>query len=275
MEQHKILEKYEILKGNVETLIKIRGEINSLILFGEAGIGKTYMTKKILNEKGIDFKEIKGVISPLSLYRTLYENKKKFILFDDIASIIGNENTYSIFLNVLFGGKTGWETTIKRRLKVKIPNEFQFKGKIIIITNSFFGKMKEREGIIRSRCYYHELKLNYKDKLDMMYYIAEQEHKKLKKEDRIKLVDFIRDNTDESTIDFDLRTQQKIEGFYTSNKKKWENLAKVLLKKDENLDFLISCLKSNNLIADAQKEFSEHTGRSRRTFFRYKNQLNL
>lgn len=267
-----ILDKYNPPKEFINLILSKDSDINSVILTGDAGLGKTYMVQRALKEKGIDYVEIKGVISPLALYKKLWENREGVIVFDDIASIIGNGNTYSIFLNIMFGGKTAWDSTT--RLSGTTPSEFKFKGKIIVITNNFSGKMKEREEIIKSRCYHYELILNYKDKISMMYYIAEQEHSQLSKEERKNIVDFIKENTDESSI-IDLRTQQKIEQVFLYSKDSWEELSKRLLIKDEETALLMSCLKRNNLVRDAEKEWVFKTGKSRRTFYRRKEELTL
>ncbi len=262
-----IIKEYEIPKDYIKSVA--RNFNKSFIFIGGAGLGKTYLTRQILMKEKSKFVENRGVNSPLALYNFLYENNKKdlIIVFDDTAGLINNPNAYSILLNVLWEGFAEWNTTSD---KLKTPKKFKFNGKIIFITNKLNG---ENADILKSRCLVYNLKLKNKDLIKMMYIIAKQKHKKLSKDERFKIVDFIKENTDDSSLNFDLRTQQKIENLYLYDKDKWEKLSKPLLNKSDDLEFLMACVKSNNTMRGAEREWINYTGKSRRTFYAYKKEI--
>ncbi len=273
----------EILKENKESFIKhyeipkeyiksvARGFNKAFIFLGEAGIGKTYLTRQILMKEKVKFIENRGVNSPLALYQFLYENNEEnlVLVFDDTTGIINNPNSFSVLLNVLWEGFAEWNTTSD---KLKIPKKFRFKGKIIFISNKLTGENSE---IIKSRCLLYELKLSNKDKIKMMYNIAKQKHEDLTKKERFEIVNFIKNNVNESTKNFDLRLQQKIENLYLYDKENWEKLSKPLFEKNDDMEFLMFCIKKSNTTTEAEKMFVTETGRSRRTFYNIKKEIGL
>jgi len=264
---NRTIKNYVIPREYIKSVIK--GYNKSFIFIGGAGTGKTHLTRQTLTKEQANFIENKGVNSPLALYIFLYENNEKdlTLVFDDTAGLINNPNAYTILLNVLWEGFAEWNTTSE---KLKVPKKFKFKGKIIFITNKLSGENTE---ILKSRCLVYHLRLRKKDLIRMMYIIAKQEHKELSKEERFKIVDFIKENTDNSTLNFDLRTQQKIENLYLYDKENWEKLSIPLLTKDDELELLMACIKTNNKMKEAQEEWSSETGGSRRKFFYLKKEI--
>jgi len=183
-----IIKEYEIPKEYIMSVIE--GYNRSFIFIGSAGTGKTYLTRQILVKNKAKFIENRGVNSPLALYNFLYENNKEdlVLVFDDTAGLINNPNAYSILLNVLWEGFAEWNSTSE---KLKVPSKFRFRGKIIFITNKLNG---ENADIIKSRCLVYELKLSNKDIIKMMYNIAKMKHEQLSTEERVKIVDYIKEN---------------------------------------------------------------------------------
>lgn len=261
-----IIEKYRIPREYITSVAK--GFNKAFIFLGSAGIGKTFLTRQILAKQEVKFVESRGVSSPLGLYQFLYENNSEdvIIVFDDVTGLINNANAYSILLSVLWEGIANWNSTSD---KLKIPKKFIFKGRIIIVTNKLEGQNSD---IVKSRCLTYELKMNRDDLLDMMYEIAKRKHNKLTEKERTAIVDFIRDNVDNS-IKFDLRTQQKIEQLYLYDKKNWRELAKPLLEKDEDYGFLLECLNKSKSVKEAENEFCRATNKSRRTFYNLKREI--
>ena len=156
-----IFEDLEMLMDVVSTK-----KINSLIVTGNAGIGKTHtvldsLTKKKMS-KDREYIVLKSKISPLGLYMTLFLHHDKIIVFDDLDDLFTNEDCASILkaaldsydvreiswsskkmVNVV-GMQKDTKNTIEREARaalmngetdVALPNRFTFKGQIVFISN--------------------------------------------------------------------------------------------------------------------------------------------
>lgn len=267
-------DKYKIPIEYIKSVA--RGYNKAFIFLGGCGLGKSYITRQTLAKEDVRFIESRGVNSPLGFYQFLYENNSKdlVLVFDDVSGLIDNPNAYSILLGVLWEGLASWNSTTT---KLKIPKQFIFKGRIIIIANRLKGEFNEfarsNADVVKSRCLTYRIELNREEKIKMMYSIAKQEHKGLSEKERVRIVDFIKENTSHATDNFDLRTQHKIENLFLYDSKNWKELAKPLLPTNKVYEYMEYCLKNNNSIKEAQKEWCEETGKGRRTFYTIKKEI--
>ena len=151
--------------------------IDRLVLFGTAGIGKTYTIEGILesaaSDEKVKYTAVRGFVKATGLYKLLWENREEnnVILLDDADSAFADE----ISLNLL---KAALDTSKKRILSWRseksfetesgelIPNEFEYKGSVIFITNLNFesmisanSKMAPHFAALISRSYYIDLNL--------------------------------------------------------------------------------------------------------------------
>ena len=141
-------------------------KVNSLIVTGNAGIGKTHTVLNSLSSKKMtkdrDYIVLKSKISSLGLYMTLFLHHDKVIVFDDLDDLFTNEDCASILkaaldsydvreiswsskkmVNVV-GMQRDSKNTIERDARaalmngetdVALPNRFTFKGQIVFISN--------------------------------------------------------------------------------------------------------------------------------------------
>jgi hypothetical protein len=155
----------------------IQGQVRSMIVSGPAGIGKTYTIEGTLesaaDEEKIKYTAVRGFVKATGLYKLLWENREanQVILLDDADSAFADE----ISLNLL---KAALDTSKKRVLSWRseksfesesgdqIPNEFEYKGSVIFITNLNFdamiagnSKMAPHFAALISRSYYIDLNL--------------------------------------------------------------------------------------------------------------------
>lgn len=160
---------FEDIKDYVEYVLN--GYKPSLVITGDPGVGKTYTVlekiKQFADEKGIDHIEhtkLTGGISAFGLYRSLFTNNGKLILFDDIDSIWRNETCASILKGALdstgeryiaweksgsFNPEYFEESTVQEMiLRGKLPSPFKFTGKVIFISNL---KPHELDPAVRDR----------------------------------------------------------------------------------------------------------------------------
>lgn len=150
--------------------------VRAMIVAGPAGIGKSYTLEGILesaeSEAKIQYTSVRGFVRPTGLFKLLWENREKnqVVLLDDADSVFADE----VALNLL---KAALDTSKRRIISWRsekmfedaegeiIPNEFEYKGSIIFITNLNFetmlgnSKLGPHCAALISRSYYIDLNL--------------------------------------------------------------------------------------------------------------------
>ncbi len=174
----------------VEKLVNMvaAGVQPSAVITGEGGLGKTYTVTKTLEKNGFKdisdigefqvgavvqrskvFTMVKGYSTAKGLYRTLFENNKSVIVFDDCDAVLKDP----VALNLLKGaldsyGKRiiSWNADMRDE---DLPRSFNFEGRVIFISNM------DQNGIdqaIRSRSMLIDLSMSADQKIDRMEFIS-------------------------------------------------------------------------------------------------------
>jgi hypothetical protein len=179
--------------GFVEKLVNMvaTGVQPSAVITGEGGLGKTYTVTKTLEANGYKdisdlaefqvgsvintrkcFTMVKGYSTAKGLYRTLFENNKSIIVFDDCDAVLKDP----VALNLLKGaldsyGKRiiSWNADMKDD---DLPRSFEFTGRVIFISNMDQEKIDQA---IRSRSMMIDLSMSLDQKIDRMEFIAKSE----------------------------------------------------------------------------------------------------
>lgn len=236
-----------------------------LLLYGEAGLGKSFNVKRALIEsnlkEGIDFNFVAGHITPLQLYKKLYFNKEKLIILDDINILESKIN-----LNMLKaclsdnGGIVEYSSSALKDL----PNQFYFTGRIIILLND---KPKNNEHLkaVESRILTYHLEMDYNTKISILYDIAKADYEGVSLEERQEICKWIKENTNEGTKNLSIRLLKLCFEFYKWDKQNWKGLAMAYIQNDE--------LSSLILKGMPEKEWCAETGMSRRSYYVYKKGL--
>lgn len=261
---------YKLLDDYVEMVA--RGYSNSLIVSGNFGIGKSHRIIEQLGKLGADFCHFSGAITPLELYQLLYDHNGKIIFLDDIgSSIFENNKAIEIFKPAL------QEVAGKRFLnyatsstQLTAPKRFEFTGKVIIAANELPTHTLSLKALM-SRPLVLELFFTHKELIMLFYEIAKQKYKKTTFEQRKKVVDYIRNNIDESCDNLSIRTLLKGFEMISFNEKEWETLFKPMIKVNEKIAFLI---KNETKPKEEQIElWKEELGLSERTYYMYLRKL--
>ena len=157
----------------------ISGDIRAMIVSGPPGVGKSYgvetqmekasMFDKIADKK-IRFNVVKGAMTALGLYAQLYKysDRKNVLIFDDCDSVFGDELALNILKAALDSGKTRkicWNSDSRLLREEGIPNQFNFNGSAIFITNLKFENVKSKKlqdhlEALQSRCHFLDLTIN-------------------------------------------------------------------------------------------------------------------
>jgi hypothetical protein len=265
------LERFYLdIEDILDILLKSR-EIHSLILLGDGGLGKTFKTIQVLANNGVEFVFYNGNVSALELYHILYQNRKnKILCFDDTQALLNNKTAMSLLLSALYSPSNHriveWHTTSE---KLKVPPIFEFESKVVFIANEIPANLQP----LISRCFNYELSFTYNEILLIMMEIAKLPHEHLSKAQRFEVVEWLRANTDETTEDFNLRLQQKVELVYLYKNERWKELSQTFVRCDEMLKVIKQILETTGSAKDQIKKFQDITGRGRTQFYVYKAQL--
>ncbi len=217
----------------------------SAVITGEGGLGKTYTVTKTLEANGYKdisdlaefqvgqvvntrkcFTMVKGFSTAKGLYRTLFENNKSVIVFDDCDAVLKDP----VALNLLKGaldsyGKRiiSWNADMRDE---DLPRSFNFEGRVIFISNMDQDRIDQA---IRSRSMMIDLSMTLDQKIDRMEFIAKSaeflpEYDAKVKQDALDLIREIKDECKEIS----LRTLISVTKVRASNKE-WKDLATYML----------------------------------------------
>ena len=218
----------------------------SAVITGAGGLGKTYTVTKTLEANGYKdisdladfqvgsvintrkcFTMVKGFSTAKGLYRTLFENNKSIIVFDDCDAVLKDP----VALNLLKGaldsyGKRiiSWNADMRDE---DLPRSFNFEGRVIFISNMDQDKIDQA---IRSRSMMIDLSMTTDQKIDRMAHIAESpeflpEYDRAIKQDALALIREVKDEAKEIS----LRTLISVCKIRASNPKDFKDLATYIL----------------------------------------------
>jgi hypothetical protein len=162
-----INQRFSILR-DLATMVAME-TVPSLIVTGEGGLGKTHTVKQTLKECGLDdsdFVFFKGYSTARGLYNTLYDNNGKLIVFDDCDSVLDDK----VALNILKSALDSYEEReiswmAKMTKNDPYPNQFDFTGRIIFISNK---KKESIDEALLTRSLAVDLSMTPDDKIERM-----------------------------------------------------------------------------------------------------------
>ena len=161
------------------TKAAIAGDIRAMIVVGPPGVGKSYGVEYQLEKAGmfdqisgkkIKYQVIKGAMTPICLYCTLYKNSdpRNVLVFDDCDSVFQDDVALNILKAALDSGKKRricWNSDSSMLRREGVPDAFEFKGSAIFITNLKFDHLKSKKlqdhlEALQSRCHFLDLTLD-------------------------------------------------------------------------------------------------------------------
>jgi hypothetical protein len=173
----RIEQRFDIL--DQMTKATIAGDVRAMIVVGPPGVGKSYGVEKQLEKSGlfdklsgrkIKYEVIKGAMTPIGLYCTLYKHSdpNNVLVFDDCDSVFQDDLSLNILKAALDSGKKRriyWNSDSAMLRREGVPDCFDFKGACIFITNLQFSNLKSKKlqdhlEALQSRCHFLDLTLN-------------------------------------------------------------------------------------------------------------------
>lgn len=186
----RIAERFHILDDMTKAVLN--GDIRAMIVAGPPGVGKSYGIEQQLEKanlfdqmRGTRVKSemIKGTASALGLYKSLYKysDENSVVVFDDCDSILLDDVCLNLLKGALDSSKKrviSWLADSHSLRREGVPDQFNFQGGVIFITNLKFDQMKSQKtrdhlDAIQSRCHYLDLTLDtIRDKILRIRQIA-------------------------------------------------------------------------------------------------------
>lgn len=148
-----IEKNFNSMMDALECLIAPESTVNSMIVSGKGGVGKTYNIEQRLMKADqnleCNYKSISGKITTMGLFKALYESRHStdILLLDDV-DVFANETTIDLLKAVLDTTDTrvvSYITSSKVLAESGIPQQFDFRGKVIFITNKNLARMAKAE----------------------------------------------------------------------------------------------------------------------------------
>jgi hypothetical protein len=174
----------------------IEGNAPAFIICGPPGMSKTYIVRRTLyfNDMlpGKDYTIVKGSALGMSeVYSLLYKNRNKILVLDDFDTPLGDENMVNMLKSITDSYSRRIISFPREALmrlglegeEPEAPDKFEFKGKILIITNLTRDQINRA---LVSRAPTFEVKFNTEEVVkmieDFMRFIAPEVDMNIKKE---------------------------------------------------------------------------------------------
>lgn len=220
-------ERFDFISQFVKLLAG--GRINSFILTGSGGLGKTHTVTQALIDKGLveqtigndgDFIFIRGYSTAKALYRTLWENNGKVIIFDDADSVHKDPIGANI-LKAALGSEPqriiSWGAEFAEA--ESLPNRFEFIGRVVFISNL---SQEQFPQALLSRSMKVDLTLNTAEKLDRIRQVFDQVPGEV--DEKAEVMEFI-DQYAEVASDLNIRSALNVLKLKRDVGDGWERLA--------------------------------------------------
>lgn len=243
----RIRSRFEILDQMTDAVAT--GVVRGLIVAGPPGVGKSFGVEQILDDyeamhkleggKHSRTEVVKGSMTPIGLYQTLYNmsDKGNIIVFDDCDSILFDETCLNMLKAVLDSGKKrmlSWKSESAALRREGIPDRFEFKGGVIFITNVNFDNVRSKKiqdhlAALQSRCHYVDLEMDSEhDRFLRIEQIIEDgmlDEYEFGDEENTALIEFMKDNA-KRLREISLRMVLKIADLKMMSPDNWQELTK-------------------------------------------------
>lgn len=227
------------------------GHVRAMIVSGPPGVGKSFGVETVLSKHDVfagvandnslkKYEIVRGAMSAIGLYKKLYEfsDHKSIVVFDDCDSILLDDTSLNILKAALDSSKKRtihWNTDSRVLRSEGVPNQFEFKGGCIFITNIKFEnvrskKLRDHLEALESRCHYLDLTIDTEREkmLRIQQIVADGmlEEYQFNSDQKQEVVDFI-DVNKKRMRELSLRMVLKVADLKKSMPNSWQQVAEV------------------------------------------------
>ena len=224
-----------------------RGDVRAMIVSGPPGVGKSFGVETVLEKYNTlttlgnmppKYEVVKGAMSPIGLYCKLYNfsSRDNVLVFDDCDSILLDDLSLNILKAALDSKKVRkicWNTDSHMLRREGVPDQFEFAGSVIFITNIKFENVKSKKlrdhlEALESRCHYIDLTIDtLREKLLRIQQIVKDgmlNSYALPEETKQQVVEYIWDHK-RRLREVSLRTVLKIADLAKAFPEQWQDMA--------------------------------------------------
>jgi hypothetical protein len=219
------------------------------ILQGPPGLGKSYAVTQALKAAGKtehdDYIVIKGHITPLQLYATLYMYRRpgQIVVLDDCDEILTKEAGLEVLKAACDADyrRVTWVSSSSPVINGTAIKEFIFNGTVIVcsniaVTTGRGGRRDRSAAAFLSRLVYWDLRLGSRERMYAQIfnlvvnadYLARTATTRLTLDAKRDMLKFILEHLDE-IVSLDLRMPQKVAAEINANPTNWRKTARHLI----------------------------------------------
>ena len=263
--------------ANIRSLIltaKASDKMHAVIVEGPAGWGKTTAVDQAFTEASIKGFHLGAYSTPLNLFNFLHRHNKQVVVIDDCAGLFSDQSSMAILKAATWpqGGRRilKWGSTSSRAA----IEEFEFRGKLIIICNSFPNSADAEA--VKSRSF--PIRIDVKVEEAKRLLMAAAKDKIWFNDPKLgaSVAKFLISRLSENSLSqVSYRTLQMGYELAKHNPQTWQNLLGGMVSSpQEDPKTLVRRLAKEGLkVKDQILHFEQITGLKRRTFFKYRQML--
>ncbi len=264
-----IVQTYEELNFYLEMYRD--GEIDLLVIESRGGLGKSRLVEDLMRKSR--HIKVNSHITPLALYFLGYEYQDVPFIFDDTDSLLTNDLSISLLKMICETRpvkKISWYSTYELLEKKGIPQTYETKSKVCLLTNDF-KVLTKKISALKDRAWYIQFQPTDIEILNKINQIKGFVDVNLSNQEIEEVYSLIEKYS--RFCNFSLRSYVKGIFLYKRckkiGKKDWQEILLKEMRVNPKLVLLGSLMKKYNSDKERIKDW-EQQGFSRRSFYDYK-----
>lgn len=273
----KPVDHVEQIQSKVE-LMHLSARTHALIVDGPAGYGKTQAVSDALKRAKLKSARLGSYSTPLNLFNFLHDNRRGIAILDDVAGIFYDRAAMAILKAASWpspeGRIIGWGSATGKTN----AEDFEYRGKLIIIINSFPSSPDALA--IKSRSLTHQFEISMAMAKDLLRKAARDPHWFKNVRLSSEVAEFLCEHMNESNLpEISYRTLHI--GYDAAEKKpdQWKTLIGSMIRINKPTADPMAVIKDLSRqklkVGEQARIFEEMTGFKRRTFFKYRQQIGI
>jgi len=272
------------------------GDSHALLVVGPGGLGKTHVVNATLKaHPGVVVTRLNSHCTPLAFYEQLHKHKTSanILVLEDMEETLENKTVQGLLRSATDGPKdrnarkermVRWNSTSAKLADLKLPAQFKFEGRIIIIANSTPDNSTWRA--FETRCRRVIFEATPEEVIAFMRHLTRDDYMidtatgpaRILASECAEVIDYMAQKHITNLRDLD----HALSDYYLHRPNdEWKGLLDRELAHDASqtlgsaASILRALAKSGLPVKDQQKEFTQQTGLGRSVYFNLKQRLGL